>query len=168
MPAVHRRNLREGKHLFIYWNEDKPYFHRIKCLKQQILPRWQSSENLTSNVLADKGFFCPPWSTVMNATFCSYRDWEYPDPHFTQRSRDNPSPQTSGQLTSTSQTIMRLCFPPVHCSFCLASHWGWSSWLAIQGEQAKTWNAIQHVSPSWLWLTTFTPLPWPHIPGFCC
>lgn len=45
---------------------------------KQILPRRQSSERLTSNVLADKAYFCPP-SIVMNATFCSHRDWEYPD-----------------------------------------------------------------------------------------
>lgn len=84
----------------------------------------------------------------------------------------NHSPRISGQLTSTSQTFMMLCFLPVHCSFCVASHWGWTSWPASQGEQAKTWNAIQHVSLSWLWLITFTPVPWAHTLGHtaiqCC
>lgn len=27
---------------------------------------------------------------MLNATFCSHRDWEYPDPHLTQRSREQP------------------------------------------------------------------------------
>lgn len=52
-------------------------------------------------------------------------------------SGSNPSPQPSGQLTSTSQTFMMLCFPPVHCSFCLASHWAWSSWLARERGTGK-------------------------------
>lgn len=109
-----------------------------------------------------KHWFCPPWSTVLNATFCSHREWEYPDPHCRQKAREQPQ---SSDLWPAHTYQSNLCFPPVHCSICLASHWGWSSWLAIQREQTKTRKAIQHVSLSCLWLTTFTPVPWANTPG---
>lgn len=142
----------KASHIFTGWNASIDFIKNVHFRKPKLNMFWQRKHFFAH---LDIQCWMPPFAPTETGNILIPTSHRGPG--------SNPSPQTSGQLTSTSQPSW--CFPPMHCSFCLASHWGWTSWLAIQGEQEKTQNVIEHVSLSWLWLTTFTLAPWAHTPG---